>query len=540
MKRILKYIFLIGVFWFGGHQAYQIYQQEVVGAFRPSGIELKDKAPSQRIDTLAVATHHRKSSSLATEMAITPDGPKNTQRHLMLTFACFFCLLVYAFYFTRKSFLQNKECSALRAELDKTKETLEEKRHTIIKEMGMRKQAEQTLFNALGSIKEVNSLKEAFLSNISHEIRTPLNGIIGFSNLMKEEAHEIGHSRMIQQSQFVVDSGERLLNFLNNVIDISRIEANELNIKEEVCDLTKIVNQVCNAHRFSMNEKSLGLELFVADHLKVEANTRYLTKVIGYIIDNAIKYTENGAIKVSAFDPVGSQYAILCIEDTGIGIDPEYMQHIFEAFRQESSGMTRCFEGGGLALPLAKKFLDLMGGKIEIASEKGIGTQVKILLRKPEEISVPEFPAHQTSEVVLSTFGADKGQTILLVEDDSINGELIEAYLQGYAKIIVSKDGNIAQRQLEEFHREGKRIDLFLMDINLPQGWNGIDLMHEIKRRWTYYEKTPFVAQTAYAMKGDRDKLLSEGFDDYISKPINKKSLIACLNKHIVRKLKLQ
>jgi signal transduction histidine kinase/CheY-like chemotaxis protein len=425
-------------------------------------------------------------------------------------------------------------------ELLEAKEKIRFLKHDLRQEINSRKESQQSLKNVLETLKEANTLKESFLANISHEVRTPLNGIMGFTTLIKEEARQIGNLKIENYSQIVSSSSERLLTFLNNVIDLSRIEAKELNIKSEQCNLVEITNQAIESQIFRANEKALKLIVEMDGFVPVMANHKYLSKVICNILDNAVKYTNHGFVKVGLYIPVGNKEVTLYIEDSGIGINPGFLAHIFEAFRQESTGMTRSFEGGGLALPLSKKLIEMMGGRLEIQSEKAKGTIVKIHLPKSEIPYDQEVvKSIQEKRVTLSKIDEVRFKTIFLIEDDSINGELIEAYLVGYAHVVVAKNGNEALKILDKLNLDQKQIDIFLMDINLPQEWDGIKLMKEIQNRWPVYEDVPFVAQTAYALEGDREKLIEKGFHDYISKPLKKKELIKCINNHLKNQVTL-
>lgn len=535
MVRLLKYSILLGIFCFVGYQVHRIYQQEVVepGSMNMATYDVNGNSISENQDkplsTKYESGAHRQEKSIPKAMLDMRALSKT-----LLGVLGVFVLLLLVLWQGRSFRLKKQEIGQCKDELADSKEKIRYLKHELRRKNNECVESQESLKNVLETLKEANSLKDAFLSNISHEVRTPLNGIIGFTTLSAEEAKRTGNTKIENYSRIVLSSSDRLLSFLNNVIDLSRIEARELNLKTEQCNLVEITKHTIDSLVFVANEKALDLIVELDGFVPVTANHKYLSKVIRNIMDNAIKYTKKGFVKVILVNPMGSTDVTLCIEDSGIGIDPGYMEHIFEAFRQESTGMTRSFEGGGLALPLSKKLIEMMGGQIEIHSEKAKGTLVKIHLKK-SEISYDQeiIQSLKENQVSLSSIDGVRFKTIFLIEDDSINGELIEAYLQGYAHVIVAKTGNKALQLLERLYAEQKVVDLFLMDINLPQNWDGTKLMKEIKNRWPVYSETPFIAQTAYSLTGDREKLIDEGFNDYISKPLKKANLLKCINNQL-------
>ena len=400
-------------------------------------------------------------------------------------------------------------------------EEVEERRNTDVK-----------LKIALKKADEANYLKNAFLSNMSHEIRTPLNGIIGFSSLLLTELSLLENEELYEYAKGIQNSGDRLLHLLNNVIDISRIEANDLELSLKPCSIPDIVKNVVALYTFKANEKGLKLNVKSNDVPKAIADETNLHKVLTDLLDNAVKYTEKGFINILTEYDSETSKIIIRIKDTGIGIDPSYKEHIFEAFRQESLGYSRTYQGAGLGLPLAKKILDMMGGQIEVESEKGIGTTVTLYLdeagKKPES-KAPEKPVIKPSIIGVS----GKVPELFLVEDDRMNRLVLRKMLDKYAKLVIAVDGEETLKLIEKYYNEGKIFEVMLFDINLPTPWDGILLMKEVKKRWKEYRKIPFIAQTAYAMAGDKERLLEAGFDDYISKPVNQNTLIYSIKNQL-------
>ena len=406
------------------------------------------------------------------------------------------------------------------------------KTNALEKELIERQQKDNELKIALKKAEDANYLKNAFLANMSHEIRTPLNGIIGFSSLLEAELSRLEDQELFSYASGIQQSGERLLHLLNNVLDISRIEANDLEVSLKPCSIPFIVSQVSELYNFKANDKGIRLNIQTLETPNAIADERNLLRVITDIIDNSVKYTERGFINISSGFLPEQQRIFVRIKDTGIGIDSAYLPNVFEAFRQESLGYSRAYQGAGLGLPLAKRLVNLMKGDINVESVKGIGTTVSIYLPAELVVSAKTTIADTkppVSEEILKT----QDIHIFTVEDDRMNRLVLKSMLQGKYNIIMAVDGDETLKILEESYKRGKIFDIMLFDINLPAPWDGINLMYAVKDKWKEYNKIPFVAQTAYAMTGDRERLLEAGFDDYIAKPINQNRLITIINNNL-------
>lgn len=386
------------------------------------------------------------------------------------------------------------------------------------------------LKKALKKAEEANYLKNAFLANMSHEIRTPLNGIIGFSSLLQTELSLMENQELYEFATGIQQSGDRLLNLLTNIIDISRIEANDLEIVVHPCNLNQIIENVCMLHTFAANEKGLAFRWKLGEVPEVLADNTRLMQVINIVVDNAIKYTSTGFVNItSEFIPQTGE-ALIRIKDTGKGMTEEFKMHLFEAFSQESLGYGRQFEGAGLGLPLAKRLLDLMEGRINIESLPKVGTTVDIFIKtkdhvkaSPSEVDQPSF--HQPQA----------GFDIFIVEDDRMNRMVLQKMLAKTGHLTLAVDGEEALRIVRERHKHRHTFQVMLFDINLPAPWDGLKLMQHIRKEMPEYNQRPFVAQTAYAMAGDRERFLEAGFDDYIAKPVNKNELITIIKRQVQR-----
>lgn len=409
---------------------------------------------------------------------------------------------------------------------DKLETKVNERTKALQEEILERRQVDIDLKKALKNAEDANYLKNAFLANMSHEIRTPLNGIIGFSSLLVSELSIREDPELYEYAEGIQQSGDRLLHLLNNILDISRIEANDMEIKLAPCQTNEIVKNISELYSFKANEKGLKLNVKYNEIPNAIADEANLTKIISDVIDNAIKYTEKGFINViTDYDPEENQVLII-IKDTGIGIDESYLKHIFETFSQESLGYSREFQGAGLGLPLAKRVIELMGGKVKVESKKTVGTTVILFINAETEESIDSIPQVKKEIITLKDKTEKDKIDIFIVEDDKMNRMVIEKMLDKIGNNISAVDGEETIKIIEKNYKKGKIFEIMLFDINLPAPWDGIKLMNEIKKRWPEYKKIPFVAQTAYAMSGDKERLLEAGFDSYISKPVNKNKLI--------------
>ena len=379
---------------------------------------------------------------------------------------------------------------------------------------------------------KANYMKNVFLTNVSNEIRNPLNGIMGFANILRTDLAKLDRDDLYEFADSISQSGESLLKLLSDIIDISRLEVNDISFDLVACDLKSIVSNSVNNHEKTAKDK--GIQVIVEDNLNhfILSDDETINRIIDSVIDNAVKFTDKGYIKLGVSENKSQEEIILSVKDTGIGIDPSYIPLVFEPYRQESLGYTTKYQGAGLSLPLAKKALGLMESDINIHSEKGKGTTVTISLKlsNKDHVITKEIPKKPTTTVAKKE-SPWYNKNVFLVEDDKINQILFTKLLKGCNNLIIAGSGEQALEKLTELLNDNFNIDFVLMDINLPGEYNGIKLMHKMKEDWDLFSKIPFIAQTAYAMSNDRIMLLEEGFNEYISKPIRKNELIAAVEK---------
>lgn len=378
----------------------------------------------------------------------------------------------------------------------------------------------------------ISYLKNVFLTNVSNEIRNPLNGIMGFASVLRTDLAKLNHDDLYEFANSISESGESLLRLLNDIFDISRLEVNDVSFNLVSCNLKQIITKASNNYEKTAKEK--GIQLIIDNNVNyyVLSDNEALDRIINSVIDNAVKFTDKGYIKLSISNNSEDKTVIIKIKDTGIGIDPTYTPLVFEPYRSESLGYNTKYQGAGLSLPLAKKSLALMESDILIESEKGVGTTVEIKLKQTlentsEEKIIQKRKFIKPRDENIPWFK----KNIFLVEDDKINQILFTKLLTGCENLIIADSGEDALEKLTDLMNENYNVDFVLMDINLPGDYNGIKLMHKIKKDWKLFSKIPFIAQTAYAMSNDREKLIAEGFNEYLSKPIRKTELVSVIEK---------
>jgi len=359
---------------------------------------------------------------------------------------------------------------------------------------------------------EMNRLKSNFLANMSHELRTPLIGILGFSDILKSEIEDDEHRKMVNT---IFESGNRLHETLNLILDLSRIEANRIQIKNEVFDAIFIVKDILQLFEGVAETKSLYLKLETPmKKFEVELDERMFRSIIKNLVSNAIKYTTKGGITVNVNkqERKGQHWIIINIIDTGLGIEKENQEIIFEDFRQVSEGFARNFEGVGLGLTITKNFTEKLGGDIKLESTPGKGSTFTV--------SIP----YQTTKNHNHNF-----PEILLVDDDEVAFRLTKMILSKNYRVEHSTNGNDALKKVEK-----KKYSAILMDINLKSEMDGMETTKLI-RKIPGYKEIPIIALTAYAMVGDEDKFLEAGCSHYLSKPFKNKDLLKILKDAIDR-----
>jgi PAS domain S-box-containing protein len=401
----------------------------------------------------------------------------------------------------------------------------------IFRNITERKKAEEELLIAKEKAEESSMLKSSLLGNMSHELRTPLTGILGFTQILLDDITNQYHYSMVEKIKL---SGQRLMTTLNSLLSLSELESgiSELNISE--IKINSIVNYLSEGYKIQAEEKGLRFRINKwKEDLAILADEKLFSQVFSNIVDNAIKYTESGNIEIFIrpdINEFGEIFVLIIISDTGIGIDGDLFDFIFDEFRQASEGFNRNFEGNGLGLTLARKMARIMGGDILVDSKPGKGSvftiKFPIYQGEPIQKSIAMEVTHKNVRPFITSVKVKREKPeILVVEDNIINKEVIELFLKDVCKTDHAKSGDRAIALVSK-----KKYDAIIMDINLGEGINGIDAAKSI-RGVKGYANIPIIAITGYAMSSDRDKILAEGIDYYLVKPIEKGELIDFIKK---------
>lgn len=391
----------------------------------------------------------------------------------------------------------------------------EKKYAAFIEDITERKRYEEALQRAKEQAEEMARLKSAFLANMSHEIRTPLTSVIGYSSLLVKEVNE-KHRRF---AQLIERSGRRLLDTLNSVLALAQLEANQVEVQFDTITVFEELKEIVQLHQQTAESKGLSLKLTGengGEALRARLDRGALSSIMQNLIGNAIKFTESGEVEVS----VGKEgeKVLIRVRDTGVGIDESFFPHLFEEFRQESTGLSRTYEGSGLGLSITRRLVELMGGEITVSSEKGEGSVFTVFFPLvAEELSdiEEEDIIDEEDKTLLDSLQSD----ILLVEDNRETAYLILHLLLDICDVTLASTSSeaIKKAQLKQF-------DVVLLDINLGEGENGVDVLKKL-RKLDGYEETPVIAVTAYALPGDRERFLEAGFNGYLSKPFTVETL---------------
>ena len=386
-----------------------------------------------------------------------------------------------------------------------------------------RKRVEEDLISTLDKANEANRLKSVFLANMSHEIRTPMNGIIGFSDLLKET----GLRREEQNSyiNIIEKSGERMLETINDIIDVSKIEAGQINVSLSLVNIKEQIEEVYNFFKPETQKKGLQfiVNIDLAPHETIiKSDREKIYGVLSNLITNAIKYTPDGSIEIRC-SKKGDNIE-LSVKDTGMGIPADKQKTIFERFAQPEIKDREAYEGWGLGLFITKAYLDLLGGKIWMESDEGRGSQFYFLIPANRE-KVKSIIKKTEKKPLTQIMNISKKLKVLIAEDDQSADYYLSILMEELNfEIFHAKTGLEAL----ETCRKMDGLDLILMDIKMPV-MDGYNTTKQIRK---FNNEVVIVAQTAYALIGDREKAIEAGCDDYISKPLNKVELFEIIAKH--------
>ncbi len=394
---------------------------------------------------------------------------------------------------------------------------------SIFRDVTDKKQMINDLIEAKDKAEEMNKVKSFFFANMSHELRTPLVGILGFSDILKSELDSFPDlSRM---ADLINSSGQRLNETLNQILTVSKLESGKLDVRLLDIDIIPLLRSSFDLFSSFADKKKLDYK-FYSDNQKIicKVDSILFRNLINNLINNAIKFTEKGSVFLNV--TTVNKKVFIQVSDTGIGIPENHQAVIWEEFRQSSEGISRNFEGTGLGLTIAKRYTELMNGKISLTSKVGKGSTFTIEFPIIDKgIETDQVVDYKTVEVKEGSEADTSDYNILFVEDDDQAIDLVTIILKRLYSLDVIKD---SEKALEKV--KAKKYNAILMDINLSKGMDGVQLTKLI-RELPDYKNTPIIAVTAYAMESEKKEFLSKGFSHYLAKPFRKKELLDLLSE---------
>ena len=401
---------------------------------------------------------------------------------------------------------------------------------SVARDVTEKKKIIEDLIKAKEHAEESDRLKSSFLANMSHEIRTPMNGILGFAGLLKEP--NLSGEEQQEYISIIEKSGARMLNIINDIVSISKVESGQMEISLSTTDINDQIKYLYNFFKPEVEAK--GMQLFIKNTLAtkyaiIKTDKEKVYAIITNLVKNAIKFTQSGYIEFgyclkSDCEPIMLEFFV---KDTGMGIGNEQKNFIFERFRQGSESLTRNYEGAGLGLAISKAYVEMLGGKIWVESEKGNGSVFYFTIPYNGERIIQNVIKNVISmDVTANQMSPDvSGLKVLIAEDDEGSAMLIAMAIRGFSRETIKVKTGI---EAVETCRNNPDIDLILMDIKMPE-MDGFDATRQIRR---FNKEVIIIAQTAYALTGDREKTLATGCNDYISKPIQKDQFMRLIQKY--------
>ncbi|MDA3882079.1 MAG: ATP-binding protein [Bacteroidales bacterium] len=380
------------------------------------------------------------------------------------------------------------------------------------------------LIIAKEQVEQSDRLKSAFLANMSHEIRTPMNGILGFAELLKEP--NLTGEEQQKYIRIIEKSGAHMLNIINNIVSISKIESGLMEVNISESNINEQIEYIYTFFKPAVEGK--GMRILFKNSLPlskaiIKTDREKLYAILTNLVKNAIKYSEAGSIELG-YDKKGEDLEFY-VKDSGIGIDSNRQEAIFERFIQADISDKMARQGAGLGLSISKAYVEILGGKIWVQSEKGLGSTFYFTIPYATEILKTDEIANGTTNGVMEL--QIKNLKILIVEDDETSDILVSLMLKKMSREILN-----ARNGLEaiELCSNNPDIDLILMDIKMPV-MDGYEATRQIRQ---FNKDVIIIAQTAYGLTGDREKGIIAGCNAYLSKPIIKNELMSSIKQYVI------
>jgi hypothetical protein len=394
------------------------------------------------------------------------------------------------------------------------------------------KKTEHDLLEAKEKAEESDRLKTAFLTNMSHEIRTPMNGILGFAALLKEP--DLSGENQQTYIKIIEKSGKRMLNIINEIVDISKIEAGLMTLDINESNINDQIEEVYTFFKPEAEAKGINLSFknpLSAKEATIKTDREKVYAILVNLVKNAIKYTHEGSIEfgydvVETDQTAETRHALsllqFYVKDTGIGIPKDRQEAIFERFIQADIFDKMAYQGAGLGLSISKSYVEMLGGKIWVKSSTGSGSTFYFTLPynagPVNGIAEPQVAPSEKIDIINKL-------KILVVEDDEVSESMLSIMLGDFSSEIFIAETGI---EAVEICRQHTDIDVILMDIKIP-GMNGYEAVRKIRE---FNNEVVIIAQTAYGLSGDREKSIESGCNDYIAKPFSKDNLLALIQKY--------
>lgn len=407
----------------------------------------------------------------------------------------------------------------------------------VVIDITEQKETEDKLSAAIKDANAAYKTQSEFLANMSHEIRTPINGILGMLQLtLMSEDLQADHRDNLTTAKNCADN---LLRLINDILDISKLEAGKYNLREENFDIKAIIEETVAAQVPLAHGKGISLDCSFGDNLPalVRGDGQRIQQVLNCLLSNAIKFTSDGGVrvKVATMDDVLDKIKLrIAVADTGIGIADEDRNKLFIRFSQVDASDTRKYGGSGLGLVITKQIVELMGGDITVQSKEGLGStfivEVPLKLIKPAEEVADEVAAEEEADPAVFSLAGHTRARILVAEDEPVNQQVIGKLLgmAGYSYDIAEN----GEKAVELFKQKEYQAALF--DVQMPV-MDGLAATQEIRAIELQQNKKrlPIIAVTARAMFGDKERILEAKLDDYIAKPYNLNDVVETLNKYV-------